>query len=111
MFGPPDPELKAAEETVDKRLAVINERLVPLLDSTAEDLENASDKTSTLCAALATVMAKVFVTKCPKALGIIDKIPTFVAPSSRRPLLPFYATYASAYPFSCPRTALYQCTD
>ena len=79
MFGPPDPELKAAEETVDKRLAVINERLVPLLDSTAEDLENASDKTSTLCAALATVMAKVFVTKCPKALAIIDKIPTFVS--------------------------------
>ena len=59
--------------------AAINERLVPLLDSMAEDLENASDKTSTLCAALATVMAKVFVTKCPKALAIIDKIPTFVS--------------------------------
>ena len=84
MFGPPDPELKAAEETVDKRLAVINERLVPLLDSTAEDLENASDKTSTLCAALATVMAKVFVTKCPKALAIIDKIPTFVSKEKKK---------------------------
>ena len=84
MFGPPDPELKAAEETVDKRLAVINERLVPLLDSMAEDLENASDKTSTLCAALATVMAKVFVTKCPKALAIIDKIPTFVSKEKKK---------------------------
>ena len=76
MFGPPDPKLRAAEETVDRRLAVINERLVPLLDSMAEDLENASDKTATLCAALPTVMAKVFVTKDAKALGIKDKIPT-----------------------------------
>jgi len=84
MFGPPDPELKAAEETEVKRLAVINERLVPLLDSMAEDLENASDKTSTLCAALATVMAKVFVTKCPKALAIIDKIPTFVSKEKKK---------------------------
>jgi hypothetical protein len=84
MFGPPDPKLRAAEETVDRRLAVINERLVPLLDSMAEDLENASDKTATLCAALATVMAKVFVTKDAKALGIIDKIPTFVSKEGKK---------------------------
>ena len=44
MFGPPDPKLRAAEETVDRRLAVINKRLVPLLDSMVEDLENASEK-------------------------------------------------------------------
>ena len=87
MFGLPDPELRAAEEMVDRRLAVINERLVPLLDSMAEDLENASDKTATLCAALATVMAKVFVTKDTKALCIIDKIPTFVSKERKKRFL------------------------
>jgi hypothetical protein len=84
MFGPPDSELKVADETSDRKLVVINERLVPLLDSMAEDLENASDKMSTLCAALATVMAKIFITRCPKALAIIDKIPTFVSKEKKK---------------------------
>ena len=53
-------------------MAVINDRLVPVLETMAEDLENATDRNSTLCAALATVLHKIFNTKDPKAQAIID---------------------------------------
>ena len=59
-------------------------RLVPALESLAEDLENSTDKTSTLCSSLATVMLKTFNTKDPKALSIIEKIPTFLLKEKKR---------------------------
>ena len=80
-------------------MSVINDRLVPMLETMAEDLENATDRfllilkklywkfilrNSTLCASLATVMSKIFSSKCPKALAIIDKIPTFVSKEKRK---------------------------
>merc|ERR1712013_937836 len=63
----------------EKKMTVINDTLVPMLETMGEDLENATDRNSTLCASLATVMSKIFNTKCPKALAIIEKIPTFVS--------------------------------
>eukprot|EP00092_Neocalanus_flemingeri_P029208 GFUD01031705.1.p1 GENE.GFUD01031705.1~~GFUD01031705.1.p1 ORF type:complete len:1324 (-),score=443.62 GFUD01031705.1:1464-5210(-) len=83
IFGPADPELKLCDENNEKKMTVINDRLVPMLETMAEDLENATDRNSTLCASLATVMSKIFFTKCPKALSIIDKIPTFVSKEKR----------------------------
>ena len=65
-------------------MAVINDRLVPVLETMAEDLENATDRNSTLCAALATVLHKIFNTKDPKATAIIDKIPTFVSKEKKK---------------------------
>merc|ERR1719318_1376792 len=84
IFGPADPELKLCEENNEKKMSVINDRLVPMLETMAEDLENATDRNSTLCASLATVMSKIFSSKCPKALAIIDKIPTFVSKEKRK---------------------------
>ena len=43
IFGPADPELKLCDENLEKRMTVINERLVPMLETMAEDLENATD--------------------------------------------------------------------
>ena len=84
IFGPPDPELKLCDENLEKKMAVINELLVPVLETMAEDLENATDRNSTLCAALATVLHKIFSTKDPKAQSIIDKIPTFVSKEKKK---------------------------
>jgi len=84
IFGPSDPELKLCDENNEKKMTVINDRLVPMLETMAEDLENATDRNSTLCASLATVMSKIFNTKCPKALAIIEKIPTFVSKEKRK---------------------------
>lgn len=84
IFGPADPELKLCDENLEKRMTVINERLVPMLETMAEDLENATDRNSTLCSSLATVLSKIFNTKDPKALGIIEKIPTFVSKEKKR---------------------------
>ena len=84
IFGPPDPELRLCDENLEKKMAVINDRLVPVLETMAEDLENATDRNSTLCAALATVLHKIFNTKDPKAQAIIDKIPTFVSKEKKK---------------------------
>ena len=84
IFGPPDPELRLCDENLEKKMAVINDRLVPVLETMAEDLENATDQGSTLCAALATVLHKIFNTKDPKAQAIIDKIPTFVSKEKKK---------------------------
>jgi len=84
IFGPSDPELKLCDENNDKKMTVINDRLVPMLETMGEDLENATDRNATLCASLATVMSKIFSTKCPKALAIIEKIPTFVSKEKRK---------------------------
>ena len=84
IFGPADPELKLCDENQEKRMTVINERLVPMLETMAEDIENATDRNSTLCSSLATVLSKIFNTKDPKALAIIDKIPTFVSKEKKR---------------------------
>jgi len=84
IFGPSDPELKLCDDNNEKKMSVINDRLVPMLETMGEDLENATDRNSTLCASLATVMSKIFVTKCPKALSIIEKIPTFVSKEKRK---------------------------
>ena len=84
IFGPPDPELRLCDENLEKKMAVINELLVPVLETMAEDLENATDRNSTLCAALATVLHKIFNTKDTKAQSIIDKIPTFVSKEKKK---------------------------
>jgi hypothetical protein len=84
IFGPSDPELKLCDENHEKKMTVINDRLVPMLETMGEDLENATDRNATLCASLATVMSKIFNTKCPKALTIIEKIPTFVSKEKRK---------------------------
>ena len=86
IFGPSDPELKLCDDSTEKRMTVINERLVPMLETMAEDLENATDRNSTLCASLATVLAKIFLTKDAKAVSIIDKIPTFVSKEKKQKL-------------------------
>ena len=65
-------------------MSVINDRLVPILETMAEDLENATAKSLTLCSSLATVLSKTFNTKDQKALNIIDKIPTFVSREKKR---------------------------
>ena len=84
IFGPADAELKLCDDNTDKRMSVINDRLVPMLETMAEDLENATDKSSTLCASLATVLSKIFNTKDQKALNIIEKIPTFLSREKKR---------------------------
>ena len=99
IFGPSDPELKLCDESNDKKMAVINDRLVPMLETMGEDLENATDRlfnkmslseirhnfrNATLCASLATVMTKTFNTRCPKALSIVEKIPTFVSKEKKK---------------------------
>jgi len=84
IFGPSDPELKLCDESNDKKMAVINDRLVPMLETMGEDLDNATDRNATLCASLATVMTKTFNTRCPKALSIVEKIPTFVSKEKKK---------------------------
>ena len=44
IFGPSDPELKLCDENNDKKMTVINDRLVPMLETMGEDLENATDR-------------------------------------------------------------------
>ena len=63
IFGPADAELKLCDDNTEKRMSVINDRLLPMLETMAEDLENATDKSSTLCASLATVLSKIFNTQ------------------------------------------------
>ena len=65
-------------------ILVFDFRLVPVLEPWAEDMENSTDKTSTLCSSLATVMLKTFSTKDPKTLSIIEKIPTFLLKEKKR---------------------------
>ena len=84
IFGPADSELKLCEDNSEKRMSVINDRLIPILETMAEDLENATAKSLTLCSSLATVLSKTFNTKDQKALNIIDKIPTFVSREKKR---------------------------
>ena len=84
IFGPADTELRLCDESPDRRAAVITDCLVPVLETMAEDLECATDRNSTLCSSLATVLNKSFATKCPKALSIIEKIPTFVSKENNK---------------------------
>ena len=84
IYGPPDSELKICDDNQDKRMQVINERLVPLLETMAEDLDNATDEKSTLCSSLASVMLKIFNTRDPKVLSLVDKVPTFVTKEKKR---------------------------
>ena len=44
IFGPADPELKQCDENHEKKMSVINDRLVPMLETMGEDLENATDR-------------------------------------------------------------------
>ena len=84
IFGPSDPELKAAEENPIKRNQIIEDTLLPLFDTMADDFENATDRQSTLCSSLATVLVKTFTIRSTQAIANIEKIPMFVSKEKRR---------------------------
>ena len=84
IFGPPDSELNQCDDNPEKRMNVINDRLVPLLETMAEDLDNATDEKATLCSSLASVMLKIFNTRDAKVLSLVDKVPTFVTKEKKR---------------------------
>jgi len=84
IFGPNDHELRLCDENVGKRNQVIDDLLVPVLETMSEDLENATDRSSTMASSLATVLSKTFVTNSPVAKSIIDKCPTFVSKEKRK---------------------------
>ena len=44
IYGPPEHELRAAEENPLKRNQIIEDTLLPLFDTMADDFENATDK-------------------------------------------------------------------
>lgn len=79
MYGPQDHELKQCEDSTQKRIQVIEERLLPILETMSEDGENATDRNATLCSALATVLSKTFGLKSAQALSLLEKTPTFVS--------------------------------
>jgi hypothetical protein len=49
-----------------------------------EDLENATDRTLTIAASMATILSKTFNTRSQTAAGLIEKCPTFVS-KERKP--------------------------
>jgi hypothetical protein len=63
IFGPPDQELKQCIDNRTKELQVIDELLLPLLESTSQDLENATDYGLAVATSLATVLNRTFQTR------------------------------------------------
>jgi hypothetical protein len=85
IFGPPDQELKQCIDNRTKELQVIDELLLPLLESTSQDLENATDYGLAVATSLATVLNRTFQTRIASSSSTsFDKCPQFVSKEKRQ---------------------------
>ncbi|XP_040569446.1 uncharacterized protein [Lepeophtheirus salmonis] len=79
IFGHSELELRQCIDNRNRELQVIDNLMIPLLDSLTEDLDNATERSFTIASSLATILSKTFVTRNPTALSLIEKCPTFVS--------------------------------
>ncbi|VVC42474.1 Hypothetical protein CINCED_3A018960 [Cinara cedri] len=81
LFGPPDSQLNDSINDKLKELRIIEMILVPNIEPFIEDMEKETfdNKRFTMCAALTTVMSKMFGIRGPLSSILMDRCPTFVS--------------------------------
>ncbi|XP_023234115.1 rho guanine nucleotide exchange factor 11-like [Centruroides sculpturatus] len=83
IYGPPDCQLELALHDKSKELKIIEQLLLPTVESIPEDLESASDKTLATASAVATIL-KQYGSKSTHVLNVTDRCPTFVSKEKGR---------------------------
>lgn len=83
IYGPPDCQLELALHDKNKELKIIEQLLLPTVETIPEDLESASDKILATASAVATIL-KQFGSKSPHVINVTDRCPTFVAKEKTR---------------------------
>ncbi|KAK8734374.1 hypothetical protein OTU49_006154, partial [Cherax quadricarinatus] len=84
IFGPPDHALEESMHNKTKELQIVENLLVPCLESVSDDLKNATDQMIVTASSLATILLKYYGVRSQQAHQLIDRCPLFV--SKERPL-------------------------
>ncbi|PSN51924.1 hypothetical protein C0J52_06309 [Blattella germanica] len=81
IFGPPEAQLDESIHDKSKEMKIVENILVPKMESYLEDVERdiVDFRRYTTAAALATVMGKVFGLRSPHSSALLDRCPTFVS--------------------------------
>ncbi|XP_071526476.1 uncharacterized protein [Panulirus ornatus] len=84
IFGPPDHSLEESMHNKTKELQIVENLLVPCLESVSDDLKNATDQMIVTASSLATILLKYYGVRSQQAHQLIDRCPLYV--SKERPL-------------------------
>ncbi|XP_064107436.1 uncharacterized protein LOC135216228 isoform X5 [Macrobrachium nipponense] len=79
IFGPPDHLLEESIHNKTKELHIVEQLLVPCLETVSEDLKNATDQMTVTASSLATILLKYYGVRSPVAIQLIDRCPLYVS--------------------------------
>ncbi|XP_059087726.1 uncharacterized protein LOC131884098 isoform X3 [Tigriopus californicus] len=77
--GPSESDLKTCVDNVAKEIQVINDHLIPVIDTLSHDLENCTNRTLAIASCLATIMSKIFNAKSSRNASFLDRCPMFLS--------------------------------
>ncbi|XP_068204082.1 uncharacterized protein [Palaemon carinicauda] len=79
IFGPADHLLEESTQNKTKELHIVEQLLVPCLETVSEDLKNSTDQMMVTASSLATILLKYYGVRSPVAIQLIDRCPLYVS--------------------------------